>query len=322
MLRKNPTNGTVTRIFWARPWQSSEALRSMTESAGSTPPPDAAARRRAPPMLTYSVEQLPSFDAAFYNGARSEVSKVAELTVPPRDAKAFEVSAGHLFRIVSVEGPQVGDLNLWNAHDLTERFYSGKTRALHATHLSTGHRLWSTFPKLRPMATITHDTLDWYGWDDDGAGVHDVIGTRCDPYTNLLLKGTEYHHCCHSNLARALTAQRNLPLEEAEVHVNDVMNVFMCTGYTRDTHQYFMKASPVRPGDFIEFFAEIDRLIALSACPGGTVVPVTPTTAPNAIHSRSKSIGRARARWLTGSHHRRTSILVRMEFGEAATPTN
>jgi uncharacterized protein YcgI (DUF1989 family) len=42
------------------------------------------------------------------------------------------------------------------------------------------------------MATITHDTLDWYGWDEDGAGVHDVIGTRCDPYTNLLLKGTEY----------------------------------------------------------------------------------------------------------------------------------
>jgi uncharacterized protein YcgI (DUF1989 family) len=47
------------------------------------------------------------------------------------------------------------------------------------------------------------------------------------------------------------------------------MNVFMCTGYTRDTHRYFMKASPVRPGDFIEFFAEINLLGALSACPGG-----------------------------------------------------
>jgi uncharacterized protein len=70
-------------------------------------------------------------------------------------------------------------------------------------------------------------------------------------------------------LTRALAAERNLPLEEAEVHVHDVMNVFMCTGYTRDTHQYFMKASPVRPGDFIEFFAEIDLLAALSACPGG-----------------------------------------------------
>jgi uncharacterized protein YcgI (DUF1989 family) len=118
------------------------------------------------------------------------------------------------------------------------------------------------------MATITRDTLDWYGWDEDGAGVHDVIGTRCDPYTNLLLKGTEYHHCWHSNLTRALATERNLSLDEAEVQVHDVMNVFMCTGYTRDTHQYFMKASPVRPSDFIEFFAEIDLLVALSACPG------------------------------------------------------
>jgi uncharacterized protein YcgI (DUF1989 family) len=51
--------------------------------------------------------------------------------------------------------------------------------------------------------------------------------------------------------------------------VHDVLNVFMCTGFTQDTHQYFMKASPVRPGDFIEFFAEIDLLGALSTCPGG-----------------------------------------------------
>ena len=56
------------------------------------------------------------------------------------------------------------------------------------------------------MATITRDTLDWYGFDADGAGVHDVIGTRCDPYTNRLLTGGDYHHCCHSNLTRALAA--------------------------------------------------------------------------------------------------------------------
>ena len=78
----------------------------MTKPAHTTPPPDAAARRRAPPVLTYSVEQLPSFDAAFYNLARAELSKVAELMVLPRDAEAFEVPAGHFFRIVSVEGPQ------------------------------------------------------------------------------------------------------------------------------------------------------------------------------------------------------------------------
>jgi uncharacterized protein YcgI (DUF1989 family) len=119
------------------------------------------------------------------------------------------------------------------------------------------------------MATITHDTLDWYGFDEYGGGVHDVIGTRCDPYTNQLLSGQEYHYCCHSNLIRALADATGQTLEEVEPHVHDVLNVFMCTGFTFDTHQYFMKASPVRPGDFIEFFAEIDLLGALSTCPGG-----------------------------------------------------
>jgi Domain of unknown function (DUF1989) len=50
-------------------------------------------------------------------------------------------------------------------------------------------------PYLRPLATITHDTLAWYGWDEDGAGIHDVIGTRCDPYTNRLLAGGDSAGC-------------------------------------------------------------------------------------------------------------------------------
>ncbi len=232
-------------------------------------PTDAAARRGVEPVIVYTVDKLPAWDQTFYEAVRAGPTLVDTLTVPPRDGRAFEVPAGHLFRIVNTEGPQVGDLNLWNANDLSERFYSGKTRALHATHVSTGDRLWSSFPHLRPMATITCDTLDWYGFDEDGAGVHDVIGTRCDPYTNHLLTGGDYHYCCHSNLTRALAAARNLPLAEAEAHVHDVANIFMCTGYTRDTNRYFMKASPARIGDFIEFFAEIDLLAALSACPGG-----------------------------------------------------
>jgi len=208
-------------------------------------------------------------DMASLRRARTDMRHMSRVRVPPRDARCFNVAAGQFFRITASEGPQVGDLNLWNVQDLSERFYSGKTRALHGTHLSTGHRMWSGFPHLRPMATITADTLDWYGIDEHGAGVHDVIGTRCDPYTNTLLTGAQYHHCCHSNLTRALSRDTGLPPEAAETHVHDVLNVFMCTGFTRDTGQYFMKASPVRPGDYLEFFAEIDLLGALSACPGG-----------------------------------------------------
>jgi hypothetical protein len=232
-------------------------------------PADAAARRGVAPVICYPMESLPRPDIAAYRAAREGWRKVEEVVVPPRDARTFEVPAGHFVRIVSIEGPQVGDLNLWAAGDLSERFFSGKTRALHGTHVSTGDRLWSCLPHLRPMATITEDTLGWYGIDAWGGSVHDVIGTRCDPYTHRLLSGQDYHHCCHSNLTRALARQSGLALIQAEPLVHDVLNVFMCTGFTRDTGQYFMKASPVRPGDFIEFLAEINLLGALSACPGG-----------------------------------------------------
>lgn len=47
-------------------------------------------------------------------------------------------------------------------------------------------------PFLRPLATIVEDTID-YGFDEDGAGVHDVIGSRCDPYTNHLMTGKDFN---------------------------------------------------------------------------------------------------------------------------------
>lgn len=232
-------------------------------------PSDAEARRAIKPVICYPTDTLPEPDMAVYEVARIGAEVVDTVIVPPREAASFTAPAGHFFRITSVEGPQVGDLNLWHANDLSERFFSGKTRALHGTHVTTGDRLWSSLPHMRPMATVTHDTLGWYGIDQYGGSVHDVIGTRCDPYTHNLLSGGQYHHCCHSNLTRALSDHSGLSLAEAEPHVHDVLNVFMCTGFTRDTGQYFMKASPVRPGDYIEFFAEIDLLGALSACPGG-----------------------------------------------------
>jgi len=235
----------------------------------SPEPNDAQIRRSIKPVISYPIDNFPAFDAELYRTARDNMNLIESIIIPPRDAKTFEVPAGCFFRIISIDGPQVGDLNVWNKNNINERFFSGKTRALYGTHVSTGDRLYSTLPFLRPMATITYDTLDWYGYDKDGGSVHDVIGTRCDPYTHVALNNEEYHNCCHSNLCRALSQQQQKTIEEIEHHVHDVLNVFMCTGFTKNTHQYFMKASPVRPDDYIEFFAEIDLLCGLSACPGG-----------------------------------------------------
>ncbi|WP_075500922.1 urea carboxylase-associated family protein [Candidatus Pelagibacter communis] len=235
----------------------------------SKKPEDLNDRIGAKPIVCYPNNNLENNNLDVLHEARKHLNKIDEIIIPPRDAKSFKVKSGNFFRIESVEGPQVGDLNLFQANNLDEKFYSGKTRALYGTHISVGDKLFSCFPYLRSLATITWDTLDWYDYDEDGGSVHDVIGTRCDPYTSKLISGKDYHYCCHSNLTRALVKEKKMKLDDAEKIVHDVLNVFMLTGFTNDTKQYFMKSSPARPGDYLEFFAETDLLGVLSACPGG-----------------------------------------------------
>ena len=234
----------------------------------SKKPTDIKSRVGAQPVICYPNDDI-NDNLQILHEARKHIKQIDEIIVPPRDAKTFKVKSGNFFRIESVEGPQVGDLNLFQADNLDEKFYSGKTRALYGTHISVGDKMLSCFPYLRSLATITWDTLDWYGYDKDGGSVHDVIGTRCDPYTYKLTSNNDYHYCCHSNLTRALVKEKNIKLDDAEKIVHDVLNVFMLTGFTNENKQYFMKSSPVRPGDFLEFFAETDLLGVLSACPGG-----------------------------------------------------
>jgi uncharacterized protein YcgI (DUF1989 family) len=199
---------------------------------------------------------------------------IEEFTIPIRSGRAWKVPAGHVCRILTVEGPQVADLNIWSFSNPRERFWVARTRQLHAAHLSTYDRFWSNLPYLRPLATIVADTLENYGVDDEGGRVHDTLGTRCDPYVNRMLTGIDDDVHCHSNLTRAV-----LPYGLTEFDVHDVLNVFQCTGLN-ENDQYFMKACPARPGDYFEFFAETDLLVALSTCPGGDLS--VPLWGPNA----------------------------------------
>ena len=103
-------------------------------------PLDAEKRKAIPPVICYPVDQLRVVPLELYFRVRKNFKLVESLEVPPRKARTFEIPAGHFFQIVCVDGPQVGDLNLWHAENLQERICSGKTRALHGTHLSTGDR--------------------------------------------------------------------------------------------------------------------------------------------------------------------------------------
>ena len=205
-----------------------------------------------------------TIDRDFYDRLARETGRrtlVERFVIPIRSGRAWPVRAGQLCRIVTIDGPQVADFNCWSLHNPRERFWAARTKQLHSAHVSTYDRLWSTLPYLRPMCTITNDTVQ-YGVDRDGGRCHDLLGTRCDPYVNKLLTGEEFDYHCHSNLVRAI-----LPWRLGEHDVHDVLNIFQVTGLLDD--RYFMKASPARKGDFFEFLAEIDLLCAISTCPGG-----------------------------------------------------
>jgi uncharacterized protein YcgI (DUF1989 family) len=206
--------------------------------------------------------------------AKSPGRRVVErFEIPIRAGRAWEVRAGQVFRISIVDGPQVGDLNIWNRHNPREHMWASRSRQLQRAHVSVYDRLWSTLPYLRPLVTICADSLEAYGRDRDGGRVHDLLGTRCDPYVNEMLTGQAFDYHCHSNLTRAIAT---FGLTEYDVH--DVLNVFQCTGLN-DVDEYFMKGCPALPGDYLEFFAEQDLLCALSTCPGGDLV--LPMWGPN-----------------------------------------
>uniref|UniRef100_A0A2C9GW65 DUF1989 domain-containing protein n=1 Tax=Anopheles farauti TaxID=69004 RepID=A0A2C9GW65_9DIPT len=223
-----------------------------------------------PPTICYDKPAAAIVSQAEYDAKRLRALagiKVLELIVPKKTARTWTMQAGDLCRVSLPEGSQVGDLNLWNLENpRQERFFSGKTRQIHSTHLKTYDRLWSCFPYLRPMATFVKDSLEDYGIDRDGGSLHDVAGTRCDDYIYKLITGKDRVGSCHSYLTEAV---KEHGLGEQDVH--DTWNIFMCTGFTRDTQQYFCKPSPARRGDHIEFLAEMNLLVALSACPQGDV---------------------------------------------------
>lgn len=226
-------------------------------------------RSHPAPSPAYIADQDDSplkVDPKIYGPIGSDISARSErqnFVIPVRSGVACLVPAGSVIRFSTLEGPQVLDVNIWSAHNPRERFWASRTRQFYGAHVSVGARLWSNLPYLRPLATVVADTVD-YGRDADGAGCHDLLGTRCDPYVSAVLSDSAYDFHCHSNLTRAVA-----PYGLTEFDVHDVINVFQVTGLMPDDERYFMKACPARPGDHFELLAETDLLVAASTCPGG-----------------------------------------------------
>ena len=182
---------------------------------------------------------------------------VERFVIPRRSGRAWPVKAGQIFRIVAVEGPQVADLNLWSLTNPRERFWA--SRSASSTRRMCRRSIGCGRAALPAADAHDHRRHRAVRPDEDGAGCHDLLGTRCDPYVHKLLNGEEWDLSCHSNLTRAVPVspdRAGRPRRPQRVPGHR----------SHRGGEYFTKPSPARGGDFIEFFAELDVLAALTVC--------------------------------------------------------
>ena len=120
---------------------------------------------------------------------------------------------------------------------------------------------------MRPMFTFITDTVEKKKLPHD-AMTHDLIYSRCSERAWELRTGKRGMPNCNSNMKAAL---RNIGFPDDYVH--DAFNIFMTTGID-DDHRLFYLDSAAKRGDYVELYAEIDTMCAISCCPGGCNGPV------------------------------------------------
>jgi hypothetical protein len=182
--------------------------------------------------------------------------------IPARRGKAAFVEAGQVVTVINTHGEQVVDAWAFNRADLGEFMSNEHTRA-HSLHMipKPGDILRTN--KRRPILTLTEDT---------SGGIHDTLIAACDRYRYAFLGVEGYHDNCTDNLFAAL---RELGLEPPEVP--SPLNLFMNIPWAMDGRLSFAAPPKPVPGGYVRLRAEMDLVVAFSACPQD-ILPISGTT--------------------------------------------
>ena len=188
-------------------------------------------------------------------------------TLPARRGKAVRLRKGQALKVINTHGQQVVDTWAFHAEDLTEfmsmehlRQVLNRIMPRVGDPLATNHR--------RPILTLL---------EDSSPGIHDTLLAACDIWRYRNLGCTAYHDNCRDNLFAGL-AELGLTPPECPSPLNLWMNTPVVDGQGIDWRP------PVsRPGDHVVLRAELDCIVALSACPQDLVpingVGLSPTEA-------------------------------------------
>jgi uncharacterized protein YcgI (DUF1989 family) len=172
-------------------------------------------------------------------------------TIPARRGKATPLRRGQSIRIVNTHGAQVVDTWAFTAGMLTEFMSMEHTRAtLTSLRPKAGDGLYTN--RRRKILTMIEDT---------SRGDHDTLIAACDSERYILLGVQEYHDNCTDNLFAAMQALGLTPPE-----CPSPLNLFMNIPWTADGKLSFDPPT-TRPGDYVTLRAELDCIVAMSACP-------------------------------------------------------
>jgi uncharacterized protein len=173
-------------------------------------------------------------------------------TIPARRGKATWLKRDQSIRIVNTHGAQVVDTWAFTAGMMLTEFMSMEhTRAtLTSLRPRVGDGLFTN--RRRKILTMTEDT---------SRGDHDTLIAACDRERYILLGVKEYHDNCTDNL---FAAMETLGLKPPECP--SPLNLFMNIPWTADGRLSFDPPT-TKPGDYVTLRAEIDCVIAMSACP-------------------------------------------------------
>ncbi|KAJ9136742.1 Polysaccharide deacetylase family protein [Pleurostoma richardsiae] len=175
--------------------------------------------------------------------------------IPARKAVAFPVKAGQDIKIVNTYGKQVLDFWAFNPSDPNDFLSMVHTRTvLLKVVLSKGDKLYST--RRKPILTLTEDTT---------RGTHDLIWSACDAERYRMQGFEGYHDNCTDNMHKAL--KDNFPdFRIADDWVPDPLNLFMNVAIDH-YGGLDIRAPTSEKGQFVNFRAETDLIIVISACP-------------------------------------------------------
>jgi len=195
--------------------------------------------------------------------AKNTYVQIEQFEIPSPTGRAFKVKRGQIARFLISHGPQIIDLDVFNAEDPRERLWANQTLSREGFWLPVFARLWSNMPWFRPLATIVEDTVKT-DQSEGPARHHHIFGAHCNPYYWYLATGKHGLPSCYENLCRSIAAF-GLPAEA----VHDNLNLFQKTLLTPDRMTKTVR-SDARVGDFVDFYAEVDLLLAASLCPRGS----------------------------------------------------